>query len=38
MTEALYKSTIIAALGAVPGVAVGFAGYLLLRARQLPHG
>ncbi len=26
------------ALGAVPGVAVGFAGYLLLRARQLPHG
>lgn len=25
------------ALGVIPGVAVGFAGYLLLRMRQLPH-
>ena len=26
------------ALGVIPGVAVGFAGYLLLRMRQLPGG
>jgi hypothetical protein len=34
-TKGVRHGWVCAALGIVPGVAVGFAGYLLLRARQL---
>ncbi|MEY4268790.1 MAG: hypothetical protein RLZZ58_6 [Pseudomonadota bacterium] len=35
-TKGVRHGWVCAALGVIPGVAVGFAGYLLLRQRQLP--
>lgn len=37
-TKGVRHGWIFVALGIIPGVAVGFAGYLLLRMRQLERG